>query len=189
MKGERLGRSLPRCRASESPEGVSAVLLQSVRTRPRGPADSTRPARGETHSKHPVGKSTVEGESRSWGSDYCCGCQTVSEATILVTLPRFSVRRARLLREGAHTSAMGNAASGLPFVVGEEVEAYPESPETCSWRMHRGTKRVSSPFRSLLLRAHHLPREPGCPAAEQRGNHDYFHQQRPRFSRDFVLGS
>lgn len=37
---------------------------------------------------------------------------------------------------------MGNAASGLPFVVGEEVESYPESPETCSWRMHRGTKRV-----------------------------------------------
>ena len=39
---------------------------------------------------------------------------------------------------------MGNAASGLPFVVGEEVDSYPESPETCSWRMHRGTKRVSS---------------------------------------------
>eukprot|EP00903_Cladosiphon_okamuranus_P016041 g14811.t1 len=37
---------------------------------------------------------------------------------------------------------MGNAASGLPFVVEEEVESYPESPETCSWRMHRGTKRT-----------------------------------------------
>ncbi|CAN0065605.1 unnamed protein product [Pylaiella littoralis] len=37
---------------------------------------------------------------------------------------------------------MGNAASGLPFVVGEEVDSYPESPETCSWRMHRGTKRT-----------------------------------------------
>lgn len=40
---------------------------------------------------------------------------------------------------------MGNAASGLPFVVGEEVDSYPESPETCSWRMHSGTKRVSQP--------------------------------------------
>lgn len=39
---------------------------------------------------------------------------------------------------------MGNVASGLPFVVEEEVDTYPESPETCSWRMHRGTKRVSS---------------------------------------------
>ncbi|CAN0316212.1 unnamed protein product [Ascophyllum nodosum] len=36
---------------------------------------------------------------------------------------------------------MGNAASGLPFVVGEEVGTYPESPETCSWRLHDGTKR------------------------------------------------
>eukprot|EP00752_Nemacystus_decipiens_P008452 g7555.t1 len=37
---------------------------------------------------------------------------------------------------------MGNAASGLPFVVEDEVNSYPESPETCSWRMHLGTKRA-----------------------------------------------
>lgn len=37
---------------------------------------------------------------------------------------------------------MGNAASGLPFVVGDEVTSFPESPETCSWRLHHGTKRV-----------------------------------------------
>eukprot|EP00904_Undaria_pinnatifida_P002672 jgi/Undpi1/12405/HiC_scaffold_5.g02077.m1 len=37
---------------------------------------------------------------------------------------------------------MGNAASGLPFVVEEEIDTYPESPETCSWRLHKGTKRT-----------------------------------------------
>lgn len=36
---------------------------------------------------------------------------------------------------------MGNAASGLPFVVGEEVPGYPEGSESY-WRLHRGKKRV-----------------------------------------------
>lgn len=39
---------------------------------------------------------------------------------------------------------MGNAASALPFVVGEEVASYPESHESTYWRLHRGTKRVST---------------------------------------------
>ena len=66
---------------------------------------------------------------------------------------------------------MGNAASGLPFVVEEEVDSYPESPETCSWRMHRGTKRVSSltvnPFFASSRRDN--KKERGNRADERRG--------------------
>lgn len=54
---------------------------------------------------------------------------------------------------------MGNAASGLPFVVGEEISSYPESQETCSWRLHSGTKRVSTvqSFSLMILRHPSFP--------------------------------